>query len=207
MTDRTGVDMTDGTCSIAGCESRTCARGWCAAHYKRWQRHGDPLAGEPVRDLSLSDADRFWAKVDTSAGPRGCWLWTAALHEYGYGIFGYKGRMRTAHRLIMEVVTGEPLGKQQVDHRYTCPKNCVNPMHLRLVTNKQNAENRAGAQSNNKTGIRGVSKQTNCSTYMAQVTHNGTLHYCGSYETPEEAGEAARLKRLELHTHNDMDRP
>lgn len=30
-------------CSIDGCASRVLARGWCAKHYSRWQRHGDPL--------------------------------------------------------------------------------------------------------------------------------------------------------------------
>lgn len=32
------------TCSIADCEKPLLARGWCSAHWTRWQRHGDPLA-------------------------------------------------------------------------------------------------------------------------------------------------------------------
>ena len=32
-------------CSIEGCERASRARGWCLAHYRKWQRHGDPLAG------------------------------------------------------------------------------------------------------------------------------------------------------------------
>jgi len=31
-------------CSIEGCDSSVLGRGWCAKHYKRWKRHGDPLA-------------------------------------------------------------------------------------------------------------------------------------------------------------------
>ena len=30
-------------CSIDGCENRSCARGWCDMHWKRWKRHGDPM--------------------------------------------------------------------------------------------------------------------------------------------------------------------
>jgi hypothetical protein len=32
-------------CSIEDCDRPTYARGWCGKHYKRWQRHGDPLVG------------------------------------------------------------------------------------------------------------------------------------------------------------------
>ncbi len=31
------------TCSVAGCNRPTIARGLCTKHYQRWQRHGDPL--------------------------------------------------------------------------------------------------------------------------------------------------------------------
>lgn len=33
------------TCVIDGCGSAPFGHGWCNAHYKRWQRHGDPLGG------------------------------------------------------------------------------------------------------------------------------------------------------------------
>lgn len=154
----------------------------------------------------MNDADRFWAKVDTTAGPRGCWLWTAATNQYGYAMFWCSGRVRSASRILMEIVTGEPLGKLEVDHQHTCPKNCVNPMHLRLVTSQQNHENFNGAQSNSKSGVRGVywNKQKRC--WTAQAATNGRSIHIGNFNTLEEANEAARLKRLELHTHNDADR-
>ena len=37
------------SCAIAGCERSAVKRGWCIPHYKRWQRHGDPLAGASFR--------------------------------------------------------------------------------------------------------------------------------------------------------------
>jgi hypothetical protein len=30
-----------GVCSIGGCGKPSFCRGWCSAHYSRWQRHGD----------------------------------------------------------------------------------------------------------------------------------------------------------------------
>jgi hypothetical protein len=36
-------------CSIEGCGKPARKRGWCPAHYFRWQKHGDPLLGGPPR--------------------------------------------------------------------------------------------------------------------------------------------------------------
>lgn len=33
-------------CSVAGCVSVAATRGWCEKHYRRWKRHGDPLAAK-----------------------------------------------------------------------------------------------------------------------------------------------------------------
>ena len=33
-----------GICKIEECGKRVSARGWCGAHYRLWQRNGDPLA-------------------------------------------------------------------------------------------------------------------------------------------------------------------
>lgn len=32
-------------CEVDGCGKKVMAKGWCSSHYKRWYRHGDPLAG------------------------------------------------------------------------------------------------------------------------------------------------------------------
>jgi hypothetical protein len=153
----------------------------------------------------MNDADRFWSKVDTSAGPRGCWLWTASTNGKGYGWFRFNGESLFAHRVLMTVVTGEPLGNLQVDHRCRV-KNCVNPMHLRLTTNKQNHENLTSANRNSKSGIRGVAWSKVANRWEAHFTHNGRAIHVGYFDTAEEADEAIRLKRLEVFTHNDADR-
>lgn len=35
--------MPQGTCTIDDCTKPIVGRGWCAMHYARWQKHGDPL--------------------------------------------------------------------------------------------------------------------------------------------------------------------
>lgn len=47
--------MAERTCSIEGCGGRTKARGWCAAHYRRWHYHGDPC--HPAREREGPTAD------------------------------------------------------------------------------------------------------------------------------------------------------
>lgn len=39
-------------CAVAECASEAAKRGWCNAHYLRWRRHGDPLAGGTSRKKS-----------------------------------------------------------------------------------------------------------------------------------------------------------
>lgn len=41
------------TCSIDECGKRVLARGWCSAHYTRWQRNGDPLTLNPRKVINF----------------------------------------------------------------------------------------------------------------------------------------------------------
>lgn len=93
----------------------------------------------------------------------------------------------------------------RVDHTCHNPP-CVNPEHLRLVTNKQNAENLEGAHRGNKSGVRGVSWDKRTRSWQASVGHNYKSYFVGRFADLQEAAEAVRLKRNELHSHNDKDR-
>ena len=148
-------------------------------------------------------AERLWRRVDKSS-ESGCWLWTGYIDGKGYGRIGVGHRMVRTHRLAYELSTGEsiPAG-MQIDH--ICHvKRCCNPQHLRNATNKQQKEHLRGAYRNSVSGIRGVYPYRG--RWRAQVGHNGKYILVGTFDTAEEAGEAARLKRLELFTHNDVDR-
>lgn len=157
---------------------------------------------------------RFWSKVDKSAGPTGCWLWTGPLDSTGSGYFWVAHRKRLKpHRVAYELVTGETLGSLKCDHM--CHNRaCCNPSHLRPATQKQNMENRLGAQRNSSTGVRGVTKveewhraaPEHKGKYLASLQHYGKKVYVGYFETVEQADAAVRAKRVELFTHNDADR-
>lgn len=147
-------------------------------------------------------SERFWSKVDKTSDPNGCWLWTAYIDVGGYGKFD--GRA-LAHRYAYTDLRGEIPHGLQLDH--TCHnRSCVNPSHLRTATNKQNAENRKALYAHNRSGYRGVSWSSRANKWFACVRHSGATYYVGYFLDAHEAGEAVRLKRLELFTHNDSDR-
>lgn len=181
-------------CSIQLCTRPSKARGWCNSHYKRWSLYGDPL-GKPKKQTV---AERFWDHVDQFSDPNGCWNWLGNVNTTGYGRFGVGKKIHLAHRFSYQLANHSEPGSMQVDH--VCHnRRCVKPAHLRLVTNKQNTENRQYSKS------RGVSK-TKTGRWAVMVTHNYRVHYVGTFDDYEDAVEAARLKRCELFTHNDADR-
>ena len=87
--------------------------------YRRRQRALNPLQPKPT------PAERFWSKVSKGEG---CWIWTAALNEHGYGMFRSGGQMRLAHRVAWELTSGTPPPRQAC-HSCDHPA-CVRPDHL-----------------------------------------------------------------------------
>lgn len=70
-----------------------------------------------------------------------CWLWAGSVMTSGYGQIELREngerRHHLAHRLVAELL-GFPLG-ENMHHRETCPKRCVNPGHLTPLTIAEHA--------------------------------------------------------------------
>lgn len=77
--------------------------------------------------------DRVLAKIAFEPNT-GCWLWTGARNNKGYGIIrlARQRKSRVAHALVHELLKGPIQGGCQHDHlcRMKC---CVNPDHLEAV--------------------------------------------------------------------------
>lgn len=102
------------------------------------------------------ELDRFWAKVDRSAGPDACWTWTAATNGR-YGVVQLRGRQRGAHRIALELALGRPLSPGMLAC-HTCDNPvCVNASHLFEGTDADNAADR-GAKARSATGERNGSR-------------------------------------------------
>ena len=140
----------------------------------------------PIRNVRASDSERFWAKVDKSGD---CWDWTGAAVN-GYGVFRINGATRVAHRVSYGWRNGTiPVGAE-VDHM-CFNRGCVNPDHLRLLSHSLNGQNRAAANSNSKSGIRGVYWLKERNGWMARAQLNRVYYAIGLFPTIEEAEQAA----------------
>lgn len=186
-------------CSIDGCERNSRVRTWCRTHYDHWRLYGHPLAGV---FKAADDEERFWRKVTKTPT---CWIWNASRCSSGYGTFFTLGKTYASHRFSFELANGTIPDGVEIDHTCHNPA-CVNPGHLRLATHKQNCENRSGPDRDNKTGVRGVYYNKDTGRWVANVKHNQRLIYCGAFDTVAEAESAAVAKRMELFTHNLVDR-
>jgi len=94
-----------------------------------------------MAEMRQSLADRFETKVERIPF-MGCWVWTGATHERGYGIIGKgvrgQGNER-AHRTAYRLYRGEIPEDKIILHK--CGNaNCVNPWHLEAGTQKENAQ-------------------------------------------------------------------
>lgn len=146
-------------------------------------------------------ADRFWSHVDKSAD---CWEWTASTTRAGYGQINVGDhRIGLAHRVAYELAVGPIPDGLVIDHR--CRNRiCVRPDHLRVVSVKQNAENRA-VEGVGRSGARGVKWDRHKGRWVAGLTHNGRTIHVGYFDDVQSAAAAARAARLAHFTHSDTD--
>lgn len=83
-----------------------------------------------------SAASRFWSRVQKSAEPDGCWLWTGSTRN-GYGTFLIAARPTYTHQFSYELHFAPIPDGKVVRHRCDV-RRCVRPSHLLVGTQGDN---------------------------------------------------------------------
>lgn len=143
--------------------------------------------------------EAFWNRVDKTDK---CWNWLGYTSKLGYGYFKYQGTRTLAYRYSFREANGSIRDGAMIDHICHNPR-CVRPSHLREVTHKQNMENRKGAHSNSKSGIRGVHWDADHNKWRVSIVHNRKRIHLGYFDSLTEAGVAAQEGRDKYFTHAD----
>lgn len=159
--------MAKATCSVDDCQRPSVARGWCQRHYKRWHRHGDPLADG--RRATVPLVERMWRHIRRD--DNGCWVWTGSCRSNGYGVVAESaGHSVSTHRAMYELLVAPIPEGLHLDH--LCRNRaCCAPHHLEPVTPLENV--RRG---------RGHGHKTHCPQGHPYEGHNLRMHkgrrYC-----------------------------
>lgn len=116
-------------------------------HNGRYQRHGDPLYGGPVKRLRprnlRTEAEVFawFMPGDPPPAPspiEGCWDWPSAL-RMGYGAFSLGNKLYSAHHVSYRIYHGPIREGLYVLH--SCDRRiCVQPAHLSAGTHQRNMD-------------------------------------------------------------------
>jgi hypothetical protein len=97
-------------------------------------------------ELTQSQIDRFWSRVDRPDDPTACWLWQGSTDAAGYGRLVVGGKRLAAHRVSLELATGQPIPPGQMVRHVVCnTPGCVRPDHLALGDHAANMADRQAA--------------------------------------------------------------
>lgn len=166
------------------CQGKHMALGLCAKHYLRYYKHGTTELTEPQRAMAAED--RFWSKVDKSAGPLGDWPWTAGKTGQGYGQFFVDGEKWLAHRYAYLLRHGSVSEYLQIDHvreRGCRSRLCVNPAHLEAVTLAENVRRaQVGRRAENGVKTRAHRARTASARFWAKADQEGGPLACWPWQ-------------------------
>lgn len=135
------------TCSIDECEKRVLARGWCDKHYKRWQKHGDPLIAQSqpkARACKHGDSTRTYRAPEYAAWrsmkSRCCDPRSKSYYQYGGRGITICEQWRKSYKQFLADVGRRPSPLHSLD-RYPDNNGNYEPGNVRWATPEEQMRN------------------------------------------------------------------
>jgi hypothetical protein len=129
----------------------------CRSHYKRFLRHGDPLAGRTAQ----GEPERYLKTVVMTYDGDECLRWPYAS-SVGYAVTTIDGKREYVSRYVCIKAHGEPpTPKHEAAH--SCGNGnlgCVTKRHLSWKTGAENQADRIPHGTSNRGSRHGLSKLT-----------------------------------------------
>lgn len=122
-------------------------------------------------------------------GDQAGYLRPGRKNEKGYAAVRLQGNVYYIHRILYYLYTHIDPKDNFIDH---IDGNTLNNSidNLRLVSNKQNQQNRATKNKNNSSGYKGVTWDKNRNKWIAQITVEGKCKFLGRYDCKIKAALA-----------------
>ena len=155
-------------------------------------------SSEELRQLLRYEADTgdlVWKVTNSNRAQAGAVA--GCFHKAtGYIVVKVNGRLYRAHRLVWEIVRGEcPAEIDHIDGNRS--NNRIE--NLRSVDRSGNNQNR-GVQSNNTSGMTGVSFDKERGKWSANIQILGKKRQLGRFSTADEAAAAYAKAKADLHS-------
>ena len=123
------------------------------------------------------------------------------MKQNGYIKIVFMGERYRAHRIVWEMHNGEIPDGMQIDHiNNVRDDNRIE--NLRVVSNKDNSKNRS-INSNNKSGVMGVSWDSSRGKWSAEIKPDGQKVFLGRFNSIEEASKVRKIAENEFNFHEN----
>lgn len=163
-------------CSVEGCGGTfRITSGYCNKHYLRFKRKGSATAGGTYKGQAFD----FFMSALTHEGNE-CLTWPFLRDNHGYARMRFEGENRPVHRIVCEIVHGEPpAGREQATH--SCGKGheaCINPTQDDWGSGFKNQQDRVPHGTSNRGERCGSHKLTESEAleiHTARGEHPSTL--------------------------------
>lgn len=143
------------------------------------------LRGNVIAHAKISPEDARWLSA---------WEWH--LHGRGYACRCENVDGRSASFMMHREILGLKLGDGLVADHANHDKLDNRRPNLRIVTNRQNSQNRAGPTAKSKTGVRNVTPHG--SRFRVCIRTRGQSLHCGVFASIDEAARVAEAARRDL---------